>query len=260
MESIRKKAVKTEHGNVHIRVCGNPKSSAAPLLCLHMAPQSGEDFEEFMKLAGRDRFVIAPDYPGYGDSDPLPADVPVTIESYALAMWQVLDALNISQIEALGYHTGSKVGIEMALQRLISVSKLFCISLSTMSPEAYKNSSVTFEPLTPEGADIWFQKLKGYYDPNLPEDILKQKLAATLKVASRSHLGFVASHSYNASILEKLRRLTVPVTLINPKDDLQDITPRAFNYIQNCTLLEQPNWLPGFLDLQPQSVLDVINS
>lgn len=259
MAAIRQEVVRTEFGNIHIRVSGNSKLLSTPLICLHMAPQSGDDFERFMNLAGRDRLVIAPDYPGYGESDPLPEDVPIAIETYAQAIWEVLDRLRISQIELVGYHTGSKVGIEMALQRPVSVKKLFCISLSTMTPEMFEKLDIKFEPLSHEGADGWFQKLKNYYDPKLPDDILREKLAATLKIASRSHLGFIASHKYNENILQKLGELSTLVVLINPKDDLYEVTPNAANYIESCSLVEKPDWLPGFLDLRPQSVLDVIN-
>lgn len=259
MVSIRRKFVDTDFGRVYVRLSGSQTSAALPLVCLHMAPQSGQDYEAFMKLAGRDKLVIAPDYPGYGESDALLDDMNVSIETYAKAVWHVVDALNLSDVEILGYHTGSKVGIEMALQAPQRTSKLYCISLSTMTPGEYKTRKVAFEPLSNRKSESWFSSLKGYYDPALSEEVLKQKFNMSLKVGSRSHLGFKASHLYNAKILEKLGELQVPVALINPNDDLHAVTPKAAAYIENCVLIERGDWLPGFLDVKPHSVIETLN-
>lgn len=259
MVNIRREFIQTKFGYIHVRISGNLSTQKRPLMCLHMAPQSGQDFEAFMKLADQDRLVIAVDYPGYGESDPLPSEVAVSIDVYAQAIWQVTDALSLSIVDILGYHTGSKVGIEMALQSPLRTGQLYCISLSTMTREAFDACDVKFEPLNKGNSDDWREKLRSYYDPDMPENILQQKYATSMKAGSRSHLGFVASHSYNAIILDKLGRLQTPMALINPFDDLHAITPKAADYINNCLVIERKEWLPGFLDVNPQSVLETLN-
>lgn len=263
MAGIRQEFVQTDFGKIHVRMSGSRRHARLPLVCLHMVPQSGQDFEAFMQIAGRDRVVVAPDYPGYGDSEPLSDNVPISIETYAKAVWQTLDVLNLKSVEILGYHTGSKVAVEMASQSPSRSAKLFCISLSSMTRETYDASEAKFEPLVNATSSRphtdWLKTLHDYYDPELPEDILKQKYTTSVNVGSRSHLGFLASHIYNAKILEKLRRLKTPLALINPNDDLRSVTPKAADHIENSVLLERPDWLPGFLDIKPQSVLETIN-
>lgn len=245
-------------------MAGSENSDQVPLLCLHMVPQSGQEFEMLMKLAGRDRLVIAPDYPGFGASDQIHDDKKISIETFANAVWQALDVLGCANVEVLGYHTGSKVGIEMALQFPDRVDGLCCISLSTMTPDQFASQDVSFSPLYGEsaGSDLinWWHQLKSYYDPELPVDILVQKYSTSIKVGKRFHLGFKASHQYNANILEKLRCLTIPTKLINPHDDLKAITPLAAPYIPDCTFIDRPDWLPGFLETKPESVIEVLAS
>jgi pimeloyl-ACP methyl ester carboxylesterase len=229
-----------------------------------MAPQSGQDFEPFMALAGQERLVIAPDYPGYGDSDPIKGEAEVSIEAYAKSMWEALDALNVKNVEILGYHTGSKVGIEMALQSPARVSTLICISLSTMTPEQYAAKQPSFKPLsnqeTNDAFPGWWKTLRGYYDDMLPYDVLVQKYATSIKSGPRFHLGFQASYQYNAVVIEKLKALKTLTVIINPNDDLKEVTPLAVNYIENAVLVEKEQWLPGFLDIRPQEVLEIVNS
>lgn len=262
MVKLNRKFLPTEYGQLHLRVAGVNNSTNLPLLCLHMAPQSGQDFEDFMKLASRERLVIAPDYHGYGESEPITDTSKVTIEAYAKSIWQALDSFNIEQIEILGHHTGSKVGIEMSLQHPSKVNRLMCIALSTMTPGQFASSKTSFKAFSnqekSDGFADWWKTILDYYDANMPYDELAQKFAISVKSGSRFYLGFQAAHSYNANILEKLGALKMPTIIVNPNDDLQDITPLAANYVENVALIQKPEWQPGFLTLKPEQVLECL--
>ena len=252
----------SEFGRMHFRTAGELDS--AVLLCLHMAPQSSLDFVALMKAEAGSRFFIAPDYHGHGESSPFSEIAQATIENHARSIWQLIDQLGISdrRIDILGYHTGSKVAIEMALQRPENISDLSCISLSTMTPEQFKEKEVAFGPIEPglagEGLRDWWNTLEAYYDPEMASEVLMQKFATSLRTGPYFHWGFVASHRYNENIIAKLRSLQTPMTLINPKDDLHEITPLAAQYIEHCQLVHRPNWLPGFLETQPNAILSTL--
>ena len=64
--SLRKAYVDGAHGQIHLRIA-NARIDAAkpPLICLHQSPKSGLEFDTFMRVASRDRMLVAPDYPGY---------------------------------------------------------------------------------------------------------------------------------------------------------------------------------------------------
>lgn len=66
-----------------------------------------------MPLLNTSRRVVAPDYPGYGGSALL--SEPPTINDYAKAMLETIDAISDSPVAVFGFHTGCLVAIEMAL-------------------------------------------------------------------------------------------------------------------------------------------------
>jgi len=264
MTKIDRKYLITDFGQMHLRLAGDRYSKTSPLICLHMAPQSGQDFAALMKRVSQDRLVIAPDYHGYGSSDPISGPAKISISVYAKSIWQALDQLDVADVEILGHHTGSKVGIEMALQSPERVRKLLCISLSTMTPEQYAAKKPSFKPLAEdfpgEGLWEWWKTLREYYDPNISFKTLSAKYAESIKTGEYFHSAFKASHEYNADILNKLGNLKTPVALVNPNDDLRDVTPIAAKYITHCHLVEKPDWKPGFLDTKPNEVFDLLQS
>ena len=78
--------VKTSHGRVHYRECGE----GPPLLLLHQTADSSLAFEPLMPgLVGHR--LLATDTLGYGDSDPPPH--PYSMEEYADSVVAFLDAV-----------------------------------------------------------------------------------------------------------------------------------------------------------------------
>ena len=98
-----------------------------PLVCFHPSSYSGAFFTEFQTLLASDRWVLCPDTPGYGSSDP-PPDKP-TIADYAATFAQTLDALGFGRggrgaLDALGFHTGTLIAAELAVIRPDLVRRL----------------------------------------------------------------------------------------------------------------------------------------
>jgi pimeloyl-ACP methyl ester carboxylesterase len=76
MPAIRHRTIRVANVNVFVREAG--ESDRPPLVLLHGFPSSSRQYVRLMdRLAGR-WHVIAPDYPGFGLSDPLPAAPPST--------------------------------------------------------------------------------------------------------------------------------------------------------------------------------------
>jgi len=70
----------------------------------------------------KDRIVIAIDTPGYGDSDR--PENPPQMQDYARNAVKVLDALGMTDpIDALGYHTGTLIAVEMAINQPDRINK-----------------------------------------------------------------------------------------------------------------------------------------
>ena len=98
----------TPRGVIHYAEAG----SGAPLLLLHATPGSYRAFGQLAPLLAPAFRTIAPDTPGYGNSDPLEGDV--SIEALAGSMVDLLDTLELPRAHVLGLHTGNKIAAAMA--------------------------------------------------------------------------------------------------------------------------------------------------
>ncbi len=85
---------------VHYRRCGK----GPPLLLVHQSPRSSKEYEAVMREWGGHFTCIAPDSPGFGQSDALPPEP--TIDDFADANIAFLDALGLDQVHAYGFHSG----------------------------------------------------------------------------------------------------------------------------------------------------------
>ncbi len=83
-----------------------------PLVLLHQAPRSWDEFREFIPLVAAEHRVVAMDMVGFGASVKVPG--PQSIELYARGVHEVLAALGISDVDVLGHHTGALVALEVA--------------------------------------------------------------------------------------------------------------------------------------------------
>ncbi|MCC6170946.1 MAG: alpha/beta fold hydrolase, partial [Gammaproteobacteria bacterium] len=116
-----------------------------PLLCLHMSPYSGAVYERFLAATGVDRVAIAPDTPGFGASDAPPA--PPTIEDYAAAMGDLIDALGLGEVDLMGYHTGSETCAALALARPAQVRRIVMVSAPVFSDAERGELHATYGPM-----------------------------------------------------------------------------------------------------------------
>ena len=104
--------VDSRFGQMHMRTARPEKRTTKnPLICFHLSPYSSVVYETFVREMGKDRLCIAIDSPGFGHSDPTP-EAPL-IPDYSGAMSDVVDALGIERADLIGFHTGSKVALEL---------------------------------------------------------------------------------------------------------------------------------------------------
>ncbi len=97
----------TPEGQIHYITAGQGE----PLLLLHQTGSSRQ-FARLQPLLARHYQVIALDNLGAGNSDPLPPAV--TIADMARSLIHAMDALGIARAHLFGFHTGNKIGTEMA--------------------------------------------------------------------------------------------------------------------------------------------------
>lgn len=96
---------------VHYRLCGH----GPPLLMVHQSPRSSAEYDQLMQSWGNHFTCVAPDTPGFGQSDPLPLDHP-TIDDFADATAEFARALGLERTAAYGFHSGGII-LVTALRR-----------------------------------------------------------------------------------------------------------------------------------------------
>ena len=129
-----KEYINGPHGQMHYRRSQESGPSDNGLLCFHMSPYSSIIYENLLEEAkALDKDVVAIDTPGFGNSDkPLS---PPSIQSYAASMISFIDAFRIKKINLMGYHTGSKIALEVASQIPDKIKKIILVSAPIFNDE-----------------------------------------------------------------------------------------------------------------------------
>lgn len=120
MSSIRHRTVRVRDLSIFVRVAGDP--ARPTLVMLHGFPSSSRHYIRLIDRLADRWHVVAPDYPGFGLSDPLP-DSP-TFDRLAEVTAELLDTLGINQYALYLFDFGAPVGFRVALthdQRVLAV-------------------------------------------------------------------------------------------------------------------------------------------
>lgn len=88
------------HRRVHYRQAG----SGPPLLMIHQSPRNSGEYAQLMERWAAHFTCVAPDTPGFGQSDPLPGEP--DINDFADALVGTMDALGLPPCPAYGFHSG----------------------------------------------------------------------------------------------------------------------------------------------------------
>jgi pimeloyl-ACP methyl ester carboxylesterase len=115
---IERSFVSIPSGRVHLASCG----SGRPILLLHQTPRSWDEYRDVLPLLGGKYRAIAMDTVGFGDSHPLP-DGQDSIERWAGAAHEVLQALGHGRAVVVGHHTGAAIAVEMAAQQPMMICR-----------------------------------------------------------------------------------------------------------------------------------------
>lgn len=254
MAKARRQFIDGDYGQIHLRMAAPDRPTERPLVCLHMFPQSGRNFEHFMAEASVDRVVVAPDFPGYGESDPPPA--PITVSDYAKSVWDVADALELGKqfgtFDVFGIHAGAKLAVEVVRQRPGDINKVFLSSAAVLYPDELDRLKKTFSPIPLDEEGTRFQHLWSLLVKNRSQDMTDKMMAEAFAEMLRGGEAYEWGHSavfeFNQQFPDVLASLPHPIALLNPGDDLYEKTPRSLKYIQNGELFDVPEWNHGFLE------------
>lgn len=258
-EGVSRRFVDGRFGQIHYRIARPSRPQRVPLMCFHLSPSSGRIYARLLAAMARDRIAIAPDTPGFGESDAPPE--PPEIADYAAAMGEVLDTLEIGAVDLLGYHTGSKIAVELAQQRPQQVRRLVLVSAPIYSPEELTSQKADYaaRPLSDDGAHLkaaWDSQWK-WRAKDTPIALVQREMTEGLRGGDKSWWGHRAAFNYAHA--DNLPNVSQPVYVLCPKDDLFEATQRAADYIGNGRIVDMPGWAGhGMLDTHTGEVAEIL--
>lgn len=256
---MRRVYFETRYGQLHVHSAmpaGGGFDEATTLVCFHQSPMSGRVFRGLLELQGRDRSVYAPDTPGFGESDPPPAQP--AIADYAAAMLDFLDQMRFRKVDLLGYHTGALIAAEVALARPALVRRIvLCgVPLFTEAERAAFRQAPWPRPPSEDGSHLlqewqFSQKWRG---PGVTLEQLARGFAEKLRNGPQAWWGASAAIDYPAR--ERLAQLQTPVRVLRPKDDLWEATARVGDVLRGAQVVDLPQYGHGLFDVAPQAVVE----
>ncbi|MFN8532365.1 MAG: alpha/beta hydrolase [Dehalococcoidia bacterium] len=204
-------------GQMHYREQG----TGEPLILLHQTADSGQMFTEVFPCLSERFRVIAPDTPGFGDSDK-PSEPP-GIEGYARALADFLDSLGIDRANVLGHHTGASIAVEFAATYPDRVIKLVLSGCPDYDPEVRPQKIATSAQPSPidEGGEhlarAWARVSGGMKSWATLEQIHRSALD-TLKAGPNFYYSYLAV--FTQDVRTRIPKITAPTLLVSGENDI----------------------------------------
>ncbi|MGE5821483.1 MAG: alpha/beta fold hydrolase [Nitrososphaerota archaeon] len=116
MNTLNFKTVKVDGLDIFYREAGFKNKPA--ILLLHGFPSSSHMYRDLIKDLSEDYYLVAPDYPGFGQSSsPSPAVYNYSFDNLALTINHFIDALELKKFSLYVQDYGGPVGFRIAAQR-----------------------------------------------------------------------------------------------------------------------------------------------
>jgi pimeloyl-ACP methyl ester carboxylesterase len=252
-------------GQIHVRIASGPLK-APPLLMLHQTPKSGWIWEPLFEPLCRARMLIAPDTPGYGASD-APSE-PAAIEDYAGEMLALMDRLAKvgviapGSFDVIGYHTGSVVAAALGVAAADRIRRLILVSLAAY-PEKERAEKIAGLPDVPrlaaDGSHLtaMWRLIDSLTDPRATIEWKQASLAENLRAGAGMYNGYRAVYGFD--LISALRALTQPVLVLNPEDDLYEVTACSAKLPPRGTVVELPGAGHGLFDIERERVASLVD-
>ena len=250
-----------EFGQLHFRQWGRDKRDKPPIFCLAPSPFSSIAYGTLAPLLAERRHVIALDYPGFGNSSPMPGWP--TISDYARAALTIANHVSPqAPLIFLGFHSGTLVATETALTAPDRVDQLFLIDIPFFEEEkrlAYLHEKSAPTPITSDMAMLepaW-NLCVASRDGLIPLPRAYENFVDMIASGERLNATYRAAFSYDSA--NALPKIDKPATFIATRAGLFDETRRASETTPAARLVTLEEITVAVLDKGAQSIADVVN-
>lgn len=164
-------------GGTELAFASAGDSSRPALLLLHGYASSSRTFRDVIPALSRVAYVIAPDLPGYGDSDPLPTP---SFGAFSDAITELLRHLEVEERFIYLHDWGAPVGLQIAMRSPEQVAGLIIQNANAHRTGFAPQWEATFKywanPTEENKAEatsfLTFEDTRGQYTRDVPADIV----------------------------------------------------------------------------------------
>ncbi|MBT5889288.1 MAG: alpha/beta hydrolase [Halieaceae bacterium] len=252
-------------GQIH-RLQAAPSLVTEPtLVCFPPNPFSGNYYRQLMASLALDRTVVALDYPGLGQSDPLTTWR--TVGDLAEIMIDAIESARLTDeqhqsIDVCGYHTGAMVAAEVAIRRPDLVRRVILIGVPYFADPAENDAELQNvmqdRPLPTELAALessWRFTMTDRHPDVVLERAYNNFLESAAAWRARAPV-YRALHGYAAA--DRAVLVTQPALILNPHGGLKTHTRAYAQLIQDVSLVELPHLSYGVFDVAPEQIADIM--
>jgi pimeloyl-ACP methyl ester carboxylesterase len=261
---VKRVFVDGEWGQVHGRIAmPSGRATKPPIVCLHQTPLSSRMFASILGDLAVDRVAIAIDTPGYGESDAPPR--PPEIADYARVLVEAARSIHGlkpgAPFDVLGYHTGTIMGVAMALQEPAAVRRLVLSSMPIFDPARRAELLKGFvpDPIAEDGSHIlqpWKSGIAGR-GPGQTLEMTHRNYTEKLRAdPDKSYWALQALARY--PIEESLPMVKQPILILQSKDTLYDHPALAKALQPRVRIVERVDLGNGLFDVDPQGLAAAI--
>lgn len=151
-------------------------TSDPPILLLHGFPSSARTFREVIPALSKTAWVIAPDLPGFGESDVLPSP---SFDSFGEAVSELLEHLSVGPRYIYLHDFGAPVGLDIAMKTPDQVLGLIVQNANAhqtgMGPQWAATRAYWADPSPENEAEatghLTFEGTRDQYIADVPEDV-----------------------------------------------------------------------------------------
>ncbi|MGA2519430.1 MAG: alpha/beta hydrolase [Acidimicrobiales bacterium] len=228
MSALAATVLDTAVGRIELHEGGD--GGPAPLVYLHSAQGEGPGTAMLEELASTRR-VVAPMFPGFGDSEGL--EHIDDVEDGAFHLLDVLDRLGIDRTDVVGASLGGWIGAELAVRWPERVRRLVLVNAVGLFVEGVPITEIFGRPLSELADDLFadrdhplaalmYAMAPLESDPSqIPFELVRpvlQALAATARIGWNPYL-------HDPKLRGRLGRITAPTLVVHGVHD--GIVPRA---------------------------------
>ena len=177
----------------------------------------------------------------------------------------MIDALELDEIDVMGAHTGSRIAVELALQRPAQVKHLILLGCAVYTDEERDSQRQwTRDALKPpdhsDGSHlltIWKSWARWRW-AGVTDTMIGRWMADALLDPVRSNWAMQAALDHKFA--PRLRLLDQPVLILNASDDIHEPTKRAPQHLKNARLIDLSPAGLWYLDVKPAEAAKLIRS